>query len=140
MFAPLAAPGASVAGAAAPDLAQMQNAAAAPGPAMQFQWLQPQQKPLYTPYAAAAPGPSVQFQSLQPQDSKPYTSFATTNRHTILGGGERPVSPKCGKKMSGTPWQSPILSRLGKPAVLKFSKPIGWQPRMHHEDLQRARS
>lgn len=61
VFAPLAAPGASVAGAAAPDLAQVH-------------------------YAASAPGPSMQFQSLQPLDSQPYTSFAATKKHKKLAG------------------------------------------------------
>ena len=63
VFAPLAAPGASVAGAAAPDLAQMQ-------------------------YAASAPGPSVHFQSLQPLDGQPYTSFAATKKHKKVAGGK----------------------------------------------------
>ena len=69
VFAPLAAPGASVAGAAAPDLAQMQ-------------------------YVAAAPGPSLQFQSLQPLESQPYTSFAATKKHKKIAGGEHPAYPK----------------------------------------------
>lgn len=67
-FAPLAAPGTSMAGAAAPDLAQMQ-------------------------YAAAAPGPSMQFQSLQQQDNQLYTSYAT-KKHKVIAGGEHLASPE----------------------------------------------
>ena len=61
VFAPLAAPGAGVAGAAAPDLARRS--------------------------AAPAPGPSMQFASLQSQDDQLYSSFAT-KKHKKIAGGE----------------------------------------------------
>ena len=69
-FAPLAAPGAGVAGAAAPDLAQEQHS------------------------AAPAPGPSMQFASLQSQDDQLYSSFAT-KKHKKIAGGEGTPPPAC---------------------------------------------
>lgn len=67
-----------MAGGAAPDLAQMQYGAAAPGPSMQFQSLQQ--------YEAAASGPSTQSQSLQQQDDHLYTSYAA--KKTKITPGE----------------------------------------------------
>ena len=69
VFAPLAAPDAGVAGAAAPDLAQAQRS------------------------AAPAPGPSMQFASLQSQDDQLYSSFATKKHKKIAGGEGTPPPP-----------------------------------------------
>ena len=71
VFAPLAAPDAGVAGAAAPDLAQAQRS------------------------AAPAPGPSMQFASLQSQDDQLYSSFATKKHKKIAGGEGTPPLPAC---------------------------------------------